>query len=52
MTKLQQCYDCDEYKKDVDWCEILTTEDDGFSLQLCEPCMEKRCDGNLDDLIW
>ena len=41
MTKLKQCFDCDEYS-DVAWCEILTTEDDGFSIPLCSNCMDKR----------
>ena len=39
----EQCFDCDEYS-DVEWCEILTTEDDGFSIPLCESCMDKRLD--------
>ena len=42
MNELQ-CFDCEEYS-DVEWCEILTTEDDGFSIPLCEGCADKRLD--------
>ena len=43
MIDLKQCFECEEYVN-VEWCEILTTEDDGFSIPLCETCMDARLD--------
>ena len=42
MTELKQCYDCEEYASEVDWIDIIMTEDDGFQMLLCTKCYDKR----------
>ena len=41
MQKLKQCFECEEYAK-TQWYEILTTEDDGYSLRMCRSCVDKK----------
>ena len=40
-SELEQCFECEEYT-DTQWYEILTTEDDGYSLRMCEHCVAKK----------
>ena len=41
MQKLKQCFECEEYAK-TQWYEILTTEDDGYSLRMCQGCVKNK----------
>ena len=42
VSKLKKCFDCDGYCMNVQWYTILETEDDGFSIPLCEDCIDGR----------
>ena len=44
IKRLKRCFDCEDYCMDVEWYTILETEDDGFSIPLCEDCIDGRCD--------
>ena len=44
LPALNKCFDCEEWRDDVDWHTILKTEDDGFDLHLCVKCTVRRCD--------
>ena len=44
VRQLKRCFDCEDYAMDVEWYTILETEDDGFSIPLCEDCIDRRCD--------
>jgi hypothetical protein len=44
IRELRRCFDCEEYCMDVEWYTLLETEDDGFSIPLCENCIDGRCD--------
>ena len=41
MKKLKQCFECEEYTN-TEWYEILTTEDDGYSLRMCQGCVKNK----------
>ena len=41
MSNLDQCFECEEYT-DTEWYEMLTTEDDGYSLRMCKKCVNKK----------
>ena len=43
VKHLKRCFDCEDYAMDVEWYTILETEDDGFSIPLCEDCIDGRC---------
>ena len=42
LPVFNKCFDCDEWRDDVEWHTILETEDDGFSIPLCEDCINGR----------
>ena len=44
LPAFEKCFDCEEWRDDVDWHTILETEDGGFDLHLCVKCTVRRCD--------